>query len=168
MRRWLLFLFTVFIFGAFPASAAAQDSVSVARLKSLKGVIAPFSQVAGKDSLFLVFFWSVNSEESLSALNTINADLEKWQAAVPFRLLAVSIDEGKTANRLRPTYNMNSWTFEVYLDLHGDLRRALHSNNLPQAMIVSRNKLLYEQSGYSAGSENYLLQKMIEIHRKGG
>ncbi len=161
MKKGLLFLFC---FGAL--KSMAQDSLSVARLKSLKGVIAPFSSIEKKDSLLLIFFWSVNSDESISALNTINTDLEKWHAAVPFRLMAVSVDEGKAANKLRPTYNMNSWTFDLYLDVYGDLRRALHSNNMPQAMILYRNHMLYEQSGYSPGSENYLLQKLMEIYRK--
>ena len=31
--------------------------------------------------------------------------------------MAVSVDEGKAANRLRPVYNMNGWTFEAYSDL---------------------------------------------------
>lgn len=145
-------------------NAPAQDSLSAARLRSLKNVVAPFSRIEKKDSLFLIFFWSVNAEESISALNNINGNLEKWQTAVPFRFLAVSVDEGKVANKLRPTYNMNSWTFELYLDLYGDLRRALHSNNMPQAIILYRHQLLYEQSGYSPGSENYLLQKLQEIH----
>src|SRR5579862_1808730 len=138
----------------------AQDSLLVARLKSLQGKISSFSTFAKKDSLFLICFWATTSDESITELNSINANLEKWQSIRPFRFMAVSIDEGKTANKIRSTYNMNEWTFEVYSDLYGDLRRALHSNNLPQSMIVYRNDIICEQSGWTPGTENYLIQRL--------
>jgi hypothetical protein len=143
--------------------ANAQDSLLQARLKSLQGKIASFSTFAKKDSLFLICFWATTSDESITELNSINANLEKWQNIRPFRFMAVSIDEGKTANKIRSTYNMNEWTFEVYSDLYGDLRRALHSNNLPQSMIVYRNDIIYEQSGWTPGTENYLIQRLLSM-----
>ena len=147
----------------FSLAAAGQDSWQQAKLKSLQGKIAPFSVYAKKDSLFLICFWSVASEESITELNSINSNLENWQKMANFRFMAVSVDEGKSANRLRPVYNMNGWTFEAYTDLYGDLRKSLHSNNLPQSMIVYKNQIIYQQSGWTAGTENYLLQRLLSI-----
>jgi hypothetical protein len=158
MRRiliWLFFLHNL--------SAQSQDSLQQARLKNLQGKILPFSSIARQDSLILVCFWSLNSEESISELNYINANLQNWQSAKPFRFMAVSIDEGKTANRMRPVYNMNGWTFDTYVDLYGDLRRSLHSNNLPQSYILYKNVKIYEQSGWTEGSENYLFHRLTAI-----
>ncbi|MDP4132108.1 MAG: hypothetical protein Q8918_02075 [Bacteroidota bacterium] len=156
-------LFLLLFFSA--TVVEAQDSLSQARLKTLKGVVAPFSTIAKKDSLFLICFWATSSDESVQEMNAINAGLDNWKSSVPFRFLGVCVDEGKAANKLRPTYNMNSWTFDVFLDLYGDLRRALHSNNLPQSMIIYKNKIVYQQSGWSAGSDNYLYQKLLSIYR---
>jgi len=147
----------------FALRAFAQDSLQYAKIKSLQGKIAPFSDFAKKDSLFLICFWSISSEESITELNSINANLEHWQSLKPFRFMAVSVDEGKAANRLRPVYNQNGWTFEAYTDLYGDLRKALHSNNLPQSMIVYKNEVIYEQSGWTSGTENYLIQKLVSM-----
>jgi hypothetical protein len=143
--------------------AAGQDSLQVARLKSLQGKIAPFSVFAKKDSLFLICFWSAGSDESITELNTINANLETWLSMKTFRFFAISVDEGKTASRFRPTYNMNGWTFEAYSDLYGDLRRALNANNLPQSMIVYKGKVIYEQSGWTPGTENYLIHRLASM-----
>ena len=147
----------------FSFSASAQESLQDAKIKSLQGKIAPFSVFAKKDSLFLICFWSMSSDESITELNSINTNLEHWQSQLPFRFMAVSVDEGKLANRLRPVYNQNSWTFEAYSDLYGDLRKALHSNNLPQSMIVYKNEIIYEQSGWTTGTENYLIQKLLSM-----
>jgi cytochrome c biogenesis protein CcmG/thiol:disulfide interchange protein DsbE len=147
----------------FSLGASSQDSLQQAKIKSLQGKIAPFSVFAKKDSLFLICFWSVSSDESITELNSINANLEHWQSLLPFRFMAVSVDEGKLANRLRPVYNQNGWTFEAYSDLYGDLRKSLHSNNLPQSIIVYKNEIIYEQSGWTAGTENYLIQKLLSM-----
>src|ERR1700712_1524388 len=133
----------------FSLSSSAQESLQNAKIKSLQGKIEPFSVFAKKDSLFLICFWSLSSEESITELNSINANLEHWQSLLPFRFMAVSVDEGKLANRLRPVYNQNSWTFEAYSDLYGELRTALHSNNLPQSLIVYKKEIIYEQSGWT-------------------
>lgn len=144
-------------------TAAGQDSLQQARLKSLQGKIAPFSFFAKKDSVFMICFWSVESEASITELNSINTNLEQWQKQVPFRFMAISADEGKMAGRFRTTYNMNAWTFEAYVDLYGDLRRTLHSNNLPQSMIIFKNEIIYEQSGWTPGTENYLIDRLLSL-----
>jgi hypothetical protein len=158
MKKILMFSLVLF-----SLSASAQESIQEAKIKSLQGKIAPFSVFAKKDSLFLICFWSLSSDESITELNSINANLEHWESLLPFRFMAVSVDEGKLANRMRPVYNQNSWTFEAYSDLYGDLRKALHSNNLPQSMIVYKNEIVYEQSGWTVGIENYLIQKLLSM-----
>lgn len=140
--------------------AHAQSPVYAAKLKTLHGTMVPFSSAMQKDSLILVCFWSTSSDMSINELNAINAEYEKWKGAVSFRLIAVSVDEGKDANKVRPTANMNEWKFDVYTDIDGDLRKALDSNNLPQAMIIKKDKVIYQQSGYEPGSEKYLFEKI--------
>ncbi|HEY8733435.1 MAG TPA: hypothetical protein VIL90_02645 [Puia sp.] len=149
----------------FSIAAEGQDSLQQAKIKSLQGKIAPFSVFAKKDSLFLICFWSVSSDESITELNSINTNLEHWKTLMPFRFMAVAVDEGKLANRVRPVYNMNGWTFEVYSDLYGDLRKSLNSNNFPQSMIVYKHEVIYQQSGWTEGSENYLIQRLLSIKR---
>ena len=99
----------------------------------------------------------------INELNAINPICENWKASAKFRLMMVSIDEGKAANKIRPMVNANEWIFDVYVDINGDLRRALNSNNLPQSMIIQRGKVIYQQSGYEPGSENYLFTKILAI-----
>jgi hypothetical protein len=158
MKTNIIFCLILFYF-----TAAGQDSLQQARLKTIQGKIVPFSTISKKDSLFLICFWSINSEESITELNTINANLENWQRMRPFRFLAVSVDEGIAANKLRPVYNMNEWKFEAYDDLYGDLRRSLHSNNFPQSIIMYKNDIIYQQTGWTAGTENYLFQRILSV-----
>ncbi|MFI5154657.1 MAG: peroxiredoxin family protein [Chitinophagales bacterium] len=146
----------------------AQPALASAQLRNLHGKIQPYSAITQKDSLVLICFWSIGSEPSITALNAINANYEHWQSAVNFRLMIVSIDEGKALSKVRPLVNMNEWTFDVYTDINGDLRKALDANNLPESMIIKNGKLVYQQSGYESGSENYLFQKILTLSNSPG
>ena len=143
--------------------AKGQPALADAQLKTLRGSQVSYSSLTQKDSLILVCFWSTSSEESINELNAISANLEKWKAMTPFRMLAISLDEGKAVNKIKPMANVNDWTFDILVDFNSDLRNALHSNNLPQSMIIRRGRIVYEQSGYQPGSEAYLMQRMLAI-----
>ena len=151
------------IIGLFCTGLRAQNAAGDAQIKNLHGKMVSFSSVTQKDSLVLVCFWSAASEASVAELNAINTKYESWKESGLFRFMAVSVDEGKAANKIRPMVNENGWLFDVYADINGDLRKALKSNNLPQSMIIRRGKVIYEQSGYETGSENYLFQKIQTI-----
>ncbi len=132
----------------------------------MHGQPASFASLTLKDSLVLVVFWSLTSDESINELNAVNANFEGWKEKIHFKMMAVSIDEGKAANRVRPTAIGNGWTFDIFVDLDGNLRKALSSSNLPQAFIIKNGRSMYQQSGYDAGTEKYLFEKLAEFSEK--
>jgi cytochrome c biogenesis protein CcmG, thiol:disulfide interchange protein DsbE len=143
--------------------AGAQSPLELVQLKNLRGAIVSYASVTQKDSLVLICFWATSSDESVNELNAINANYEKWKKIVPFKLMAVSVDDGTEANKVRPFVNMNEWKFDVFTDINGDLRKILNSNSVPQTMILKSGKVIFLQSGYSSGSEAYLLEKLRNI-----
>ncbi len=103
----------------------------------------------------------------MNELNAINAQYAKWKEAAPFKLMAICIDAGNLLNRMRPTANMNSWSFDVYGDINGDLQRffSINDSNLPVSLILDKEKVVYRQSGFDTGTENYLLTKIQGLTR---
>ena len=119
-----------------------------------------YSSVTGGSQLLLICFWSVNSDASIDELNALNTQYAKLKKPLPFTLLGICIDEGNLVNRMRPMAQQNSWVFDVYADIDGGLQRQLHFTQPPQAFIVEKGQVVYVQSGFSSGSENYLLSKL--------
>ncbi|HEY4205587.1 MAG TPA: hypothetical protein VGM31_02200 [Puia sp.] len=142
------------------ARAHAQSSPDSIQLKTVKGKMVSYASVAGHSPLLLVCFWSVNSESSIDELNALNTQYAKYKKPAPFALLGICIDEGNLVNRMRPTALANEWVFDVYADIDGGLQKLLHFTQPPQAFIVEKGQVIYEQSGFSSGSESYLLSKM--------
>lgn len=154
------------ISGSAQDSFAPKSSLDSVKLKTLRGTIVSFPAAAQKNTVILICFWSVNAENSINELNAINGHYEHWKQEAVFKLMAICADDGNNLNKMRPTANMNGWTFDVYADINGDLRSILRPNNLPQSVILSGGKVVYQQSGFEPGSENYLFAKIQELSRR--
>src|SRR5882757_3211663 len=144
-------------------SAQAQVPLDSVQLKTLRGPMISYGELARKSPVILICFWSVNSDPSINELNAINKQYEKWKQLASFKLMAICVDQGNLLNRMRPTFNMNGWTFDVYADINGDLQQALSSNNVPQSMVLQNGKVVYQQSGFAAGTEDYLFSQVKNL-----
>ncbi|HEX9514465.1 MAG TPA: thioredoxin-like domain-containing protein [Puia sp.] len=142
-----------------PAQAPVPlDSI---QLKTVKGPLVSYGELTRKSPVILVCFWSVNSDASMNELNAINKQYDKWKQLASFKLIAVCVDQGNLLSRMRSTVNMNEWRgFDICADINGDLQQALKGNNLPQAVILKNGQVVYQQSGFDAGAEDYLFSKI--------
>ena len=145
------------------AGAGAQSSPDSIQLKTVKGKLVSYASVTGGSQLLLICFWSVNSEASIDELNALNTQYAKYKKPLPFTLLGICIDEGNLINRMRPMALQNDWVFDVYADIDGALQKQLHFTQPPQAFIVQKGQVVFEQSGFSSGSESYLLSKLQSL-----
>jgi hypothetical protein len=156
------FLSVFFLLGFF-TGAHAQASLDSVQLRNVKGKMVSYAAVTGQAPLVMVCFWSVNSEASIRELNAINVRYEKLKKPVPFVLLAICVDAGNLLNLMRHTAMDNIWSFDVYADINGDLQRAFHFTNTPQALIVNKGEVVYQQSGFEPGSEDYLFSRIQSL-----
>ncbi|MFB6258467.1 MAG: TlpA family protein disulfide reductase, partial [Flavobacteriales bacterium] len=77
------------------------------------------------------------------------------------KLVAISIDDARSKNRVRPFVNGSGWDYKVYLDPNQNLKRALNVSNPPHTFLVNGNgKIVWEHNGYSPGDEDKLYKKL--------
>jgi hypothetical protein len=156
-----LLLFSSGLLPAVPATAQSRlDSVVV---KTLRGANTPFSSLVKKDTIVLLCFWASSTEASINELNAINTKFESWTKLASFKMIAVCVNEGKDIGKVRPMVNAYEWAFDVCIDYNGDLRKALNSIDLPQSIILYKGQVVYQQSGFQPGSEDYLIKRIQTI-----
>jgi hypothetical protein len=151
--------FIIFLIGTC-RGVQAQASLDSVQLRNVKGKMVSYAVVTRQSPLVMVCFWSVNSEVSIRELNAINVRYAKLKSPVPFVLLAICVDAGNLLNLMRHTAMDNIWSFDVYADINGDLQKALHFTNLPQSLILDKGEVVYQQSGFEPGSEDYLFSRI--------
>ena len=109
----------------------------------------------------IVNFWATWCAPCKRELNAINDLYPGWQKETGVKLMAVSIDDTRSMNRVKPYVNGQAWDYEVYLDPNGDLKRALNVNNVPHTFLVDgKGNIVWQHNNYEPGDENELYKQV--------
>lgn len=160
MRMSKIYLFLLLL----SSSSWAQNSLPDLILTNLEGKSRALkTDFVQTDKLYVFSFWATwcgPCIEELEAINEVEAD---WKKTINFEILAVSTDDSRTQKRVKPLANGKDWTFEVLLDTNQDFKRALSIVNIPYLIVVKNNAIVHVQSGYAAGGENELFEKLKQL-----
>jgi len=96
-------------------------------------------------------------------LNTIHDQYEERQKETPFRFIAISIDDSRTMQKVKPFVAGKGWPYEIYLDVNSDLKRALNIIDVPHILIIKNGKIVYQHNGYVNGNEEELFEKLKSL-----
>jgi Thiol-disulfide isomerase and thioredoxins len=96
------------------------------RIKSLKGNEVMFNSFANtSDTAVIISFWATWCIPCIQELNTIHDQYEDRQKETPFRFIAISIDDARTMQKVKPFVAGKGWPYEIYLDVNSDLKRSI-------------------------------------------
>ena len=142
--------------------SSAQNELPDIRIKSLNGMDTSFKTICGynTDTAMVISFWGTWCGPCIQELESISDQYIERQKEIPFKLIAISIDDSRTANKVKPFVKGRGWPFEVYLDLNNDLKRALNINEVPHTLIIKKGKIIYQQSGYVSGNEEIIFDHL--------
>lgn len=138
----------------------AQNDLPDVKLKSLTGEEIRFNSFGNNDTILIVSLWATWCVPCIQELEAISEQYDERQKEIPFKLIAVSIDDSRTTQRVRPFVKGRGWPFEIYLDVNSDLKRALNINDVPHVFIIKDGKIVYQHNGYVAGNEEELFEKI--------
>ncbi len=141
----------------------AQTAIPNVKIKSLKGDELSFDQLFNQnDTITIVSFWATWCGPCVKELDAFVDNLEDWQKKYPIRIIGISVDDSRTANRVKSFVKGRGWEFDVYTDVNNDLKRALNIPNVPHTMVLKGNNVLFHTDGYVPGNEDEILEKIEE------
>lgn len=140
-------------------ASIGQNDLPDIKIKTLAGEEFRFNSL-GKmnDTVLIVSLWATWCIPCIQELEAISDQYDERQKEKPFKLIAVSIDDSRTTNRVRPFVKGKGWPFEIYLDVNSDLKRALNINDVPHVLVIKNGKIVYQHNGYVAGNEEELFE----------
>lgn len=151
-----------FAFFLYAGAILSQNVIPPASLVDLKGDEVNLREIS-RDNLVVFSLWATWCVPCINELEAIASLYPKWQALYDVKLFAISIDDARTVNRVRPMVKGKGWDYEFLLDSNNDLRRALGASTVPFTLIVKNNNILYSRVGYSPGAEDVLGSKLEEF-----
>jgi cytochrome c biogenesis protein CcmG/thiol:disulfide interchange protein DsbE len=146
----------------FPLLLSAQTgSLPAVTVQNINGQKVSTSSWSNGGMPMIINFWATWCAPCKRELNAINDLYPDWQKETGVKLMAVSIDDTRSMNRVKPYVNGQAWDYEVYLDPNGDLKRALNVNNVPHTFLVDgKGQIVWQHNNYEPGDEKELYRQV--------
>jgi len=160
MKKFIWLSLTGFILTAF-----VTLSLPDASLKDLNGHEKRFSEIVRNgDHPVIVSFWATWCVPCIKELDAIAEEYPEWQEETGVKLIAVSIDDERTAKRIKPMVNGRGWEYEVYHDYKGELKQKFNIHSVPYLMVIYKGKIVYSRNSYTPGDEEHLYELIRQLN----
>ena len=161
MKKMILTIAAMLLCGAAMAqNAKLPENIA---LKTLDGKTVESSVIQNDGKPMIISFWATWCKPCNRELDAIAEVYEEWQGETGVKLVAVSIDDAKSASRVKPHVNGRGWEYEVYLDQNQDLKRAMNVVNVPHTFLINgQGEIVWQHTSFVEGSE----EELIELVRK--
>ena len=92
---------------------------------------------------------------------------EEWKKNTGVKIIAVSIDDIRSKNKVAPYVRGRDWDFEVYLDSNEDLKRAMNINTVPHTFLINGSgEIVWQHNSFAEGDEEKLYERILAISKK--
>ena len=160
-------LLTLVALAGFATLASAQMRLPNVKIENEKGELIQTSSLLDAKTPMIISFWSTTCKPCIRELNAINDQFVDWQDQADFRVIAVSIDDSRSASKAKAMASgFGGSDFTVLYDKNQDLKRAMNVNLVPQVFVVDADgKVVYSHTGYNPGGEAELLKEIIKLKK---
>lgn len=142
----------------------AQQQISSADIKTLQGETVDLADIIKEADLTVVSFWATWCKPCQAELDAIADLYPEWQEDLNVQLVAITIDTQRQLSKVPGLLSTKGWEYEVYSDANNVLKNQLGFQAIPQTYVVDgRGNILYNHSGYTAGDEYDLEDKLKEL-----
>lgn len=169
-----IFLFIVFVcfsitftFGQdtiIPVASNKKFEVPAVSIKTLDGAAFNTSQFANDGKPIIINFWATWCTNCVKELKAIDEVYSDWQDETGVKLIAISIDDAKSVDKVKPFVNGKSWEYEIYLDPNKDFSRALNVVMPPYTFVVDgTGNIVWQHISYTDGDEEILYNIVKQV-----
>ena len=148
----------------FQVSVEAQQKVPAVDLKDIDGVLFNTSKLSNNGKPMLIDFWATWCGPCKAELNAIADEYADWQKETGVKLVAVSIDDARNMEKVKPYVDGKNWEYQVLLDPNGDFKRALNVNNVPHIFLLDgEGNIVWQQNSSAPGDETKIFQLVKKL-----
>ena len=160
-------ILSIFAIAFFTVSSFSQNrTLPSVKVKNLKGSLINIQTIENDGNPIVISFWATWCKPCKKELNAIAEVYEEWQDDTGVKLVAISIDDSRSASKVKPYVNSSGWEYEIYLDPNRDLSRSLGVSTVPHTFLLDGDgNIVWEHRGYIEGDEEELLEQIEQISK---
>ena len=164
MKKNILFLFLLISFGGICQNKESKRDLPNVDVKTMAGSNVNTLTFENGGKPIIIDFWATWCKPCIEELNVIHELYPEWQKETGVKLIAISLDDARTMQRVAPFVNGKGWTYESYIDPNGDFKRAMNVNMPPHTFVLNGNKeITWQHVGFSEGNEEELYEAVKKL-----
>lgn len=134
------------------------------KLKTLDGQTVGSNEISNDGKPVVIAFFALWCKPCLRELTAIADVYEQWQAETGVKLVAVSIDDSRSTDKVAAEVNARGFVWETLLDANSDFKRAMNINLIPHAIVLDGDgEIRWQHSSYTDGGEEEIIQAVREL-----
>jgi hypothetical protein len=143
--------------------SAQANAIPKVDLRDLNGKIVSSSDITRPGQATLVVFWKSTSGKCCDNLDKLQEAWEETLVKYGINLIAICTDCNGSWTQVKPIVYGNSWDFDTYVDVNGDLQRAMNVGDAPCTMLFdgSQNQVC-RYNGACTGSQEFICNNILE------
>ncbi len=164
MKPLLHPLFLAALLAAGSANVLHAQSLPDVALKDIEGNTVQTSSLVQEEGPTVFCFWATWCSPCKRELNNYAELYEDWVDETGVRIVAVSIDDQRSVNRVAPYVNSVGWEYDILLDPNRDFARALGVQNVPHTFVVNaEGVVVWSHNNYADGDEHELHEELLKL-----
>ena len=161
MKNLLLALIT---FAISHYTTAQTQSLPAVTLKDLDGKDVNTATLSNDGKPMLICFWATWCSPCKKELNTYADYYEEWQKETGVKIYAVTIDDQRTVNSVKPYVNSVSWEYEILSDVNKTFSQAMGVNSPPHTFLLNgKGEIVWQHVGYTPGDEEEVHEQLLKL-----
>lgn len=160
MRKNILIVLGLLLIGV----GMQAKKLPAVKLKTIGGQIIDCSEISNDGKPVVIAFFALWCKPCLRELTAISEVYEEWQDETGVRLIAVSIDDSRSTDKVFAEVNARGFVWETLLDTNSDFKRAMNVNTIPHTVVVDGNgEIKWQHSSYTDGGEEEIIKAVREL-----
>ena len=161
MKRTLTVLVAAMLGTTLTSLGQSLPNVS---LKDIQGNAVETASLVQEEGPTVFCFWATWCSPCKRELNNYAELYEDWVDETGVKIVAVSIDDQRSVNRVAPYVNSVGWEYDILLDPNRDFARALNVQNVPHTFVVdSEGNVVWSHNNYADGDEFELYEELLKL-----
>lgn len=159
--------FTLLFCLGFATLSFGQKKITSAKVKTLDQQSVDLMDIVKEKDFTVISFWATWCKPCQSELDAIADLYPQWVDDMDVQMLAITIDTQRQLAKVPGIISTKGWEYTILSDTNNTLRNQLGFQAIPQTYIVDKEgNILYNHSGYTAGDEYELEDKLKELSEK--
>jgi len=157
----------LFFVGIASVSFAQNKTLPDVSVQELNGKKVDIQDYSDNGKITVLSFWATWCVPCKKELDNIAEYYEDWQEDYDMELVAISIDNARSATKIKTVVDSKGWEYDILSDKNGDLKRALNFQAVPYTIVIDQEgNIVYRHDGYVEGDEFELEEVLKKLSDK--